>query len=88
MSLINIGYGNYTSREKITAILQPGSSPIRRLIKDARDDHRLLDATLGKKTRSVIVMESGQIILSATNPETLNERFNQQALKRKPDEKL
>jgi extracellular matrix regulatory protein A len=74
-NLVNIGYGNFLSREKIIAILQTGSSPVRRLIREARDDRKLLDATTGKKTRSVIVMDNGSIVLSSILPETLAEKF-------------
>lgn len=83
--LLNIGYGNFVSINKIVAILKPGSSPIRRLIHAAKGEGRLLDATTGKKTRSVIVTDSGFIILSAVLPETLSEKLNMQHKEEKED---
>jgi extracellular matrix regulatory protein A len=75
--LINIGYGNYLSRDKILGLLQTGSSPIRRLIKDAREQGKILDATTGKKTRSIIVTDNGTVVLSSILPETLAEKFKE-----------
>ncbi len=78
--LINIGYGNFASREKLVAVLKPGSSPLRRLVREAREDHMLLDATLGRKTRSILIMNSGHIILSPSLPETIIDRSRQNKL--------
>jgi extracellular matrix regulatory protein A len=75
LNLINIGYGNFLAQEKILAILKAGSSPVRRLIKETRDNGKILDATTGKKTRSVVVLDNGFIALCSVLPETLAEKF-------------
>jgi len=74
--LIHIGFGNMAVAERIVAIIQPTSSPVRRLKDDARENGRLIDATQGRKTRSIIVMDSNHIILSAIQPETITSRFD------------
>ena len=71
MQLVNIGFGNIVSAERIVAIVSPESAPVKRLIQDARDKMYAIDATCGRKTRSVLVMDSDKIILSATNVETI-----------------
>ncbi|MBE6844982.1 MAG: DUF370 domain-containing protein [Ruminococcus sp.] len=77
MQLINIGFGNMVSSSKLVAIVSPESAPIKRLIQDARDDGRLIDATYGRRTRAVIVMSSDHVILSAVQPETVSARFDE-----------
>lgn len=74
--LINIGFGNMVSAGRIMAIISPESAPIKRMIQEARDTHILVDATYGRKTRAVLVMDSGQIILSAIQPETIAHRLH------------
>ena len=76
MKLINIGYGNMVSADRIVTIVSPDSAPIKRLIQEAKDDGRAIDATYGRKTRAVIVMDSGHIILSSLITETLAARIN------------
>lgn len=76
MRLINIGYGNMVSAARIVTIVSPESAPIRRLVQEARDDGRAIDATYGRKTRAVIIMDSGHIILSSLITETLAARIN------------
>jgi regulator of extracellular matrix RemA (YlzA/DUF370 family) len=76
MRLINIGYGNMVSAERIVTIVSPESAPIKRLIQDARDDGRAIDATYGRKTRAVMIMDSGHVILSSLITETLAARIN------------
>ena len=76
MKLINIGYGNMVSSERIVAVVSPESAPIKRLVQEARDDGRAVDATYGRKTRAVMIMDSGHIILSALITETLAARIN------------
>ena len=71
MKLINIGFGNMVSASRLLAIVGPESAPIKRIIQDARDRGLLIDATYGRRTRAVIVMDSGHIILTATQPETI-----------------
>ena len=76
MKLVNIGYGNMVSAERIIPIVSSESAPIKRLIQEARDDGRAIDATYGRKTRAVIIMDSGHIILSSLITETLAARIN------------
>ena len=73
-SLINIGFGNMASTSRIIAIISPESAPVKRMIQEARDKGSLIDATYGRKTRAVLVMDSNQIILSAVQPETISHR--------------
>ena len=77
MKLINIGFGNMVSASRIITIVSPESAPIKRIIQDARDNGALIDATYGRRTRAVIVMDSGHVILSAIQPETVANRFVQ-----------
>ena len=74
MQLINIGFGNMISMSKLVAMVSPDSAPIKRIIQDARDEGRLIDATYGRRTRTVIVMDSGHVILSAVQPDTIASR--------------
>lgn len=80
MKLINIGFGNMVSVQRILAIVDPESAPIKRMIADAREDKRLIDATYGRKTRSVIIIDSGHVVLSALHPETLGGRLDASVL--------
>jgi extracellular matrix regulatory protein A len=75
IKLINIGFGNIVSASRIIAIVSPESAPIKRIITDARTAEKLIDATYGRRTRAVIVMDSGHIVLSAIQPETVANRF-------------
>lgn len=77
-SLLNIGFGNYVVNSRVVAILNPASSPMRRLREDAKETQRLVDATQGRKTRSIIVTDSGHVILSAIQAETISQRFSQE----------
>ena len=71
-NLLNIGFGNVVMGDKVVAMISPESAPIKRLIRVARDGNTLIDASFGRKTRSVIVMDNGWIILSALQPETIS----------------
>ena len=71
MKLINIGFGNMISQSRLIAIVSPESAPIKRIISEARDRGNLVDATYGRRTRAVIIMDSGHVILSAIQPETV-----------------
>lgn len=71
MKLINIGFGNMVSSSKLVSIVSPESAPIKRIIQDAKEEGRLVDATYGRKTRAVIIMDSSHVILSAVQPETI-----------------
>lgn len=73
--LLNIGFGNYVVISRIVGIFSPNSSPMKRLREEAREDHRLIDATQGRKTRSIIVVDSNHVFLSALQPETLKQRL-------------
>ncbi len=73
--LLNIGFSGNIAADEVLAILAPNSAPMRRLREDAREEKRLIDATHGRKTRSIIVMKTNYIILSAMQPETLAQRY-------------
>lgn len=75
IQLLNIGFGNMVSANRVMAIISPESAPIKRMVQDARDKGLLIDATYGRKTRAVLVMDSGQIVLSAIQPETVAHRL-------------
>lgn len=76
VKLINIGFGNIVSAGRVIAIVSPESAPIKRIIQEARDGGELIDATYGRKTRAVIVMDSGHVVLSAIQPETVAHRMD------------
>ena len=73
--LLNVGFSNTVAADRIIAILSFDSAPTRRLKNEARDDNRLIDATFGRKTRSILIMDSNHIVLSAVQKETLAQRF-------------
>ena len=73
---INIGFGNIVSANRMIAIVSPDSAPIKRIIQEARDGGRLIDATYGRRTRAVIIMDSEHVILSAVQPETVANRLD------------
>lgn len=75
MKLVNIGFGNLVSAERIISIVSPESAPIKRMIQDVRERGLLIDASFGRSTRAVIVMDSGNVILSALHPEALAARI-------------
>lgn len=76
MQLINIGFGNIVSAERIISIVSPESAPIKRIVQEAKDSKMAIDATYGRRTRSVIIMDSGHVILSAVQPETIAGRVD------------
>lgn len=73
--LINIGFGNYVSLDRMVAVVDPESNPIKRIITKARESGKLIDATYGRKTRAVIVADSGHVILCPLLPETVSQRI-------------
>ena len=73
---VNIGFGNVVNAGKIIAIINPDSAPIKRMIQNAKDAGTAIDATQGRRTKSVIVMENSELVLSALQPETLTSRFH------------
>lgn len=75
IQLINIGFGNIVSANRIIAIVSPESAPIKRIITEARERGQLVDATYGRRTRAVIVTDSSHVVLSAIQPETVAHRF-------------
>ena len=77
MKLVNIGYGNMLASNRLVAVVSPEAAPIRRMIQDARDAGRVIDATCGHKTRAVIVTDSEQVILSPLLPETVAARIDE-----------
>ena len=76
MKLINIGFGNMVSASRLVAIVSPESAPIKRIMQDAKEQGTLIDATYGRRTRAVILPDSDHVILSALQPETVANRFN------------
>jgi regulator of extracellular matrix RemA (YlzA/DUF370 family) len=76
MQFINIGFGNIVSSERIISIVSPESAPLKRIVQEAKDEKRAIDATFGRRTRSVLIMDSGHVILSAIQPETIAGRLN------------
>ena len=80
--LINIGFGNIVAANRVVAIVAPDSAPVKRIIQEARDRGTLIDATYGRRTRAVVITDSGHVVLSAVQPETVAHRF----LAREPEE--
>ncbi len=76
--LINIGFGNYVLAGRVVGIVNPSSSPMKRLREDARAEGRIIDATQGRKTRSILVTDSNHVLLSSIQPETIRQRFTQE----------
>ncbi|MBE7019479.1 MAG: DUF370 domain-containing protein [Ruminococcaceae bacterium] len=74
MKLLNIGFGNAVSMDRIIAIISPDSAPVKRMISDAKERGILIDATYGRKTRTVVVTDSGHIILSGLQTDTITGR--------------
>ena len=73
--LIHIGFGNVVAAHRIVAIVSPDSAPIKRIIQEARENGSLIDATYGRRTRAVVITDSGHVVLSAVQPETVAHRF-------------
>lgn len=74
--LVNVGFGNSVVSRRVVAIISPNAAPIKRLRDEAREDRRLIDATQGRKTRSVIITDSNHVVLSAIQSETIAQRFS------------
>ena len=77
MRLINIGFGNMINAQRLVAIVSPDSAPIKRIIQECKERGTLIDATQGRRTRAVIIMDSDHIILSAVSPETIANRIDE-----------
>ena len=84
LKLLNIGFGNMVAAHRVVSMVSPESAPIKRIIQDVRERGNLIDATFGRRTRTVIVMDSGHVILSALPPETLSARVEEKEEK-EPD---
>ena len=74
--LLNIGFGNSVNTAKITAVVSPEAAPVKRMVQAAKEEGCIIDATLGRRTKAVLVMEEGHIVLSALQPETIAKRFS------------
>lgn len=75
MRLLNVGFGNMVTAGRIVAVIAPDSAPVKRLVQEARDAGRLIDATAGRRTRAVLTMDTGHVVLSAVQPETIAGRL-------------
>lgn len=75
MKLLNVGFGNMVSAARIVAVIAPDSAPVKRMVQEARDEERLVDATAGRRTRAVLMMDTGHVVLSAIQPETIAGRL-------------
>ena len=78
MQLINIGFGNYVNADRIIAVVSPESNPVKRLIQTGKENAMLIDATQGRKTKSVIMMDSDHIVLSYLDAQTLSQKLNEE----------
>ena len=86
MKLVNIGFGNIVSASRIIAVVSPESAPIKRIVQETRDSGKLVDATYGRRTRAVMIMDSGHVILSSVQPETVANRMMNKDAKDKDEE--
>ena len=86
MQLINVGFGNIVSGDRIIAIVSPESAPIKRMIQDAKENGTAIDATCGRRTRAVLIMDSGHMLLSAMQPETIAGRAEKNNEKKEGNE--
>lgn len=88
MKLINIGFGNMVAAQRLVAIVSPESAPVKRMIQEGRDRGILIDATYGRRTRAVLVMDNDHLVLSALQPETVASRMNGEEKAGEEEEKL
>lgn len=77
MKLLNIGFGNMVSAARLIAVVTPDSAPVKRIVQEARDRDMLIDATLGRRTRAVLIMDSDHVVLSSLQPETVAGRLEE-----------
>jgi len=82
--LVSVGYGNVVVAERVVAVVGPAAAPVRRLRQSAKDSNKLIDATEGRKTRSVIVLDSDHVLLSAVQAETIQRRLRGEDLEEEP----
>ena len=88
MKLINIGFGSMVAANRVLTIVAPDSAPIKRVIQEARDRAMLIDASFGRKTKAVILMDTDHVILSAISPETIYERWMDRQVERDEEEEV
>ncbi len=88
MKLVNIGFGSMVATARMLSVLSPDSAPIKRMIQESRDRGMLIDASYGRKTKSVILMDTDHVILSALTPETLTARMTGQQVEETEEEEL
>ena len=86
MKLINIGFGNLVAAHRLLAVVSPDSAPIKRVIQEARERQMLIDASFGRKTAAVLLMDTDHVILSAMNPEVIGQRSQEQLRRYEEDE--
>ena len=87
MKLVNIGFGNMISAQRLVAIVSPDSAPVKRMIQEGRERGILIDATYGRRTRAVLVMDNDHLVLSALQPETVAGRLNGEEREEEEEEK-
>lgn len=75
MKLLNIGYGNMVSAQRVIAVVSPDSAPVKRMVQEARDAGRIIDATLGRRTKAVLVMDSSHVVLASIQPSAVAGRL-------------
>ena len=88
MKLINIGFGSMVAANRVLTIVAPDSAPIKRVIQEARDRAMLIDASYGRETKAVILMDTDHVILSAISPETIYERWMDRQVERDEEEEV
>lgn len=76
--ILRVGFDNFAMVDRIVAVIVPGSSPSKRLVSEARENGKLIDATCGRRTRAIVICDSGQVVLSGLTPETLSARLAQE----------
>lgn len=86
MRLINIGFGNLVAAERLLTVVSPDSAPVKRLVQEAKERAMLIDASFGRKTRAVLLMDTDHVILSAIPPEAIAKRLNDKNAEFEPDE--
>lgn len=86
MKLINIGFGNMVSVQRLLAVVAPESAPIKRLVQEAKDRSMLIDASFGRKTKAVLIMDTDHVILSAIPPETISSRMDDKTVETSDEE--
>lgn len=76
--LVHIGFGNMVAAERVIAIINPNSAPIKRLKEEAKEERRLIDATQGRKTRAIVITDSNHVVLAGIQPETISNRYQEE----------